>query len=234
MKSNLPLLRTLKVGVRTITISALVAGCLAISQVGGDGQVLLATGLDASDTLIGTGGVADAHWQVSEQAGGTGAAVTVYPNNADWFSGWLANGGNSDWVARDANTSNNGPAPYTFFTQFDLTGFDPTSAEMFGSWAIDDAGTLRLNGNILSNVGGGNWGSLTNFSVFPNSPFFLPGLNTLSITITSADQSFEAVRLQGALFANAAVPNGTPEPGSLALFAGVAAAGVGIVLRRRA
>ena len=72
--------------------------------------------------------------------------------------------------------------------------------------------------------------ALLNFSV---SSGFLPGLNTLSMTITSDDDFLEAVRLQGELFANVQAPNGTPEPGTLALFGGLTVTGLGFAIKRR-
>lgn len=177
--------------------------------------VNLATGLDASNTLISSGGQSDAHWTVSEQTGGTGAAQTVFPNNADWFGGWASNGPNSDWITRNANVNNNGPAPYTFTRTFDLTGLDPSTASITGSWAIDDMGTLDLNGHPISVLLAGAWGGLTVFAVPMGSPFFNSGLNSLNITITLDDQNLEGVRLEGTLSANPSTATVTPLPSSV-------------------
>ena len=72
----------------------------------------LATGLDAANNLIATGGVPDAHWNVNQPTGPPAPAQTVYPNNPDWFGGWVGNGPNSTWIARDANTPANGLGTY--------------------------------------------------------------------------------------------------------------------------
>ncbi len=56
----------------------------------------LATGLDAANNLLATGGQSDAHWTVDQPTGGQGPAQTVFPNNADWYGGWASNGPNSD------------------------------------------------------------------------------------------------------------------------------------------
>lgn len=179
----------------------------------------VSTGLDATNTLITTGGTADAHWIVQESAGGTGAAQVVEapenPNN-DWYVGWVADGPDSAWIARDASVVDNGPAPYTFSTTFDLSGYDPTTAALSGSWAVDDAGTLMLNGHQLGTLASGAWGALTSFSA--SSPDFISGVNTLSITITSGDDFLEGARLQGAVTASPLdPPPSVPEPGSFAL-----------------
>ncbi len=183
----------------TLGLAALPALCATIN---------LSTGLNASNTLITTGAQPDAYWTVSEQAGGNGPAQTVYPNNADWYSGWLANGPNSDWIARNANVTNNGAAPYTFTRTFDLTGYNLATVSLSGAWAIDDQGTLNLNGTPISTLGSGAWGALTTFSA---STGFIAGVNTLSMTITADDQFLEAVRLDGTLTGQLG-GTATPEP----------------------
>jgi len=190
------------------------------------GTLNLSTGLDASNNLITSGGLSDAHWTVNEQAGGTGAAQTVYPGNADWYGGWLDDGPNSDWIARDASISNNGPAPYTFQVTFSLA--DTTGASLSGSWAVDDSGTIDLNGNQIGSLGSGAWGGLT--SVSDNS-HFVTGLNTLSITISSDDEFLEAVRFEGSVTGDLGSP-AVPEPASMVLLAGGMLA-IAVAKRRR-
>jgi len=144
---------------------------LLLAASGFAGTINLATGLDSSGNLIGSGGQNDANWTV-QQIGGTGPAQTVFPGNADWFGGWAPNGPNSDWIARDANNCCNGPAPYSFSRIFNLSSGDVSNVSISGSWAIDDQGTLSLNGNTIATLGNGQWGSLSAFS--PHfSPAFL-------------------------------------------------------------
>lgn len=189
----------------------------------------LSTGLDASNNLIATGGVNDAHWTVTTDPtfSPTGIPQTVFPNNADWFGGWLANGPNSDWIARNANVTDNGPSPYTFTRTFDLTGFNVSTASLSGAWAVDDTGTLSLNGHLLSTLGSGAWGALTAFSDTGASGDFVQGINTLTMTITSNDRFLEAVRLDGSLTVRA-----VPEPSSFGLI-GVGGTGIALAARRR-
>ena len=101
--------------------------------------------------------------------------------------------------SRNANLANNGAAPYSFYRTFDLTGYNLATVTLSGGWAVDDAGTLNLNGHQIASLGGGNAGALNNFSIAAGSPFLNPGLNTLSITITSDDQSLEGVRFEGSV-----------------------------------
>jgi hypothetical protein len=76
-------------------------------------SINVSTGLNSSNAVISSGGVNDAHWTVTTDAtfSPTGIPQTVFPNNSDWFSGWQVYGTGSDWIARNANVTDNGPAP---------------------------------------------------------------------------------------------------------------------------
>ena len=164
---------------------------------GGTLPINLATGLNASNTLITAGGTQDGHWIVDQQGGGTAPAEVVASNNADYFGSWVANGPNSAWIARKASTGQQGSAPYAFTRTFDLTGIDLTTVSISGSWAIDDTGTLSLNGNQISTASAQY--SLKAFSVPVGSAFFKPGVNSLTITMTSSDNNMDGVRLEGSV-----------------------------------
>jgi hypothetical protein len=183
------------------------------------------------NAVITTGGVTDAHWTATTDPtyDPTGIAQTVFPNNADWYSGWLANDSNSDWIARNANVTNNGPAPYSFTTTFSLTGVMLSTVVLSGGFAIDDVGTLSLNGIQISSVPSGDWGALTAFSVSGSSGDFVQGLNTLTLTITSDDEYLEGVRLTGTVTGSV-----VPEPATIisTLIGGVMVVGYGRLRRK--
>ena len=211
---------------RRFVVACAAMAVLFVAQVA-RGEVIanVSTGLDASNDLINVNGQSDAHWTVDQIAGGTAAAQAVMSSGADFFHGgggnpaWLDNGPNSDWIARNANTSANGAAPYTFYCTFDLTGYDLTTASIAGLWAIDDSGDVSLNGNLLLSLpgeNGQNWGAFHSFSVSAGSPYFNQGLNTLTITMTTSDNAWEAARLEGTVTGNA-----IPEPATAALLAAV-------------
>jgi len=197
-----------------------VLAVIAMGQVSG-ATINLATGLDTSNSLLTTNGVADAHWTVRET--GDSAQVNT-PLSPNWYSGWIANGPNSAWISRNAGTLNNDENIYDF--TFDLTGYNLSTVSMLGSWTIDDQGTLKLNGNLIDSLGIGQWNALHSFSV-TDSSLFNQGMNTLSIDITWADNAKDAVRLEGLV-------SGTqvPEPTSLVLWAGLGVMGL-IAARRR-
>jgi hypothetical protein len=149
--------------------------------------------------LIATGGQPDANWTVQEANGTIGAAQTVFPNNADWWGFWPANGPTSDWIARNASTEFQGTAPpYTFITTFDLTGYNLAAVSLSGIWDVDDTGSLALNGHVLDiETAPYMNGGPSTFYVPAGSSDFQPGLNTLTITINTSDNFFEGVRLDG-------------------------------------
>jgi hypothetical protein len=190
----------------------------------------LATGLDATDTRITTGGEADAHWTVDQAAGGTAAAQATLETSANFYQFWAASGPASDWIARTAAVASNGLGSYTFSRSFDLTGYDLSTVAISGSWAIDDSGTLGLNSNTLASLGNGVWSGLTPFSVATGSAFFNQGINTLTVTIDAGtnDNQFEAVRLKGAVTGDVSA---APEPSTLALMLGVS--GIAFAARRK-
>jgi hypothetical protein len=96
-----------------------------------------------------------------------------------------------------------------------------------GSWAIDDEGTLYLNGNLLGSLGDGCWESLTAFSA-PSSDF-VAGENTLSIVGGATDNWVEGVRLEGDV-------TGVPLPDAVSTFGllGVVLAGLAGLRRKLA
>jgi hypothetical protein len=198
------------------TYTKLILTCAALTLTTASAQaalVNLSTGLDASNTLITIGNTPDAHWTVDQIAGGTAPARVVTAADADGaFIGsiWAADGPSSNWIAIDATTTANdpfAPLPYSYYRTFTLTPSDLATATISGVWGIDDGGDLKLNGNIVSSLLN-DYTASTPFLVPSGSSFFVPGLNTLTITMNFSDNAYEAVRLRGAL---------TPEPSTLAL-----------------
>jgi len=183
---------------------------------------LFNTGTDASNVaLVGGNGVTDPHYAVlSSTIGGvaTGVQAVTYLNGA-----YAANDANSRWISHSANGSP-GNGTTTFRLSFDLTGLDPTTAAISGSWGADNSGRIFLNG-VDTGVTRIGFNTLAAFSI---NTGFAAGVNTLDFAITDSGPPL-GFRVDD--FAGTADPRvEVPAPAALALF-GLGL--VGIALRRR-
>jgi hypothetical protein len=102
---------------------------------------------------------------------------------------------------------------------FDLSGFDPGSTTLSGSWAADNFGSILLNGStptgtgtlVLSGYPISNFESFHNFTITGG---FLVGINTLDFVITDGG-------VPGGLnVTNLVATSAVPEPSSLVLLLG--------------
>lgn len=100
---------------------------------------------------------------------------------------WLANSATSRWIGPAENqgypsgAANHAAGDYVYRLSFNLTGFDPATAQITGSWAADNSGSaLRLNGTVTANTTPG-YSGLTTFSIASG---FIAGINTLDFVVT--------------------------------------------------
>ena len=170
----------------------------------------VSTGFNASGQRISTNNTADANWSVYPLAsepsestfappatGTPQALLTVGPGDAGWYSGWTANGPNSDWVNINPN-STTGNTYGLYYTTFNISGPSvPTNLCLVGSMGIDDNGLLAINGTaIMGNIS--SIYSLTPLNI-PISSYLVTGANTLALGWGSTDNSDEAFRLQAVI-----------------------------------
>ena len=209
------------------------AGAIAIGLAIGAahaGTLNLATGLDSMGQLQTTGDALDANWQVLGGANPlmTPNAYVVGANSADqgFCCGWIANRPDSSWIAANPDDLY-GNGYMTFIRTFWVS--TPGTASIVGAWTIDDAGTLALNGNALSNLPFDSWSSLHPFSTVPSD--FVYGWNTLVMAVTYSDIDRDGGRLQGTLI-NTSVPT-IPETSTWAMML-LGFAGLGYVGYRKA
>ena len=154
-----------------------------------------ATGQDSSGNIQGTGGALDANWVESGDLTpiNPGSSYVVAPGNADWWSGssdwsgWVANGSNSSWIAPDPGNANNS-GQFSISYHFDLTGFNLNTA-VFSHlmWGIDDSGYVLLNGHTISTLDfgsrPGNWSAL--YALTASRSDLVNGINTLTVVDTN-------------------------------------------------
>jgi hypothetical protein len=191
--------------------------------------VLHGTGFDSSGNPLVSGAV-DGNWGLSGGFTGSNQAFFIAPGNPNWFTGAGADGpyanntnvatfSGSGWISNNATSSFNGPAPYTFSMQFDLSAFDVNTVSIAGLWAIADGGTLDINGNLVSDLSAfvsSNWESLHPFSIV-NTSWLNPGINTINLTEIQTNQVFAAARFEASV-TGTLIGNSVPEPATLGLF----------------
>jgi hypothetical protein len=112
---------------------------------------------------------ADPHYTVFPAGGTQTPAFTV---NSSALAGplraYVPDGPNSEWISPD-KTGNAVPVSpvlsrsgfYDYETTFDLTGENASTAELMGDWAVDNEGTIWLNGQPVDASSGGVIGTNT-------------------------------------------------------------------------
>ncbi len=177
---------------------------------------LFNTGVDNSGVTLAAGAV-DPHYTliVSPDPAYPGPnAVVAFPI-ANGF--WLANNATSQWIAPampQGYPSGGTPHPdgiYTYRLSFDLTGFDLATVNVTGGCAMDNTGTISLNGvSIGTNVG--SYNPLTSFSI---NQGFVAGVNHLDFLVTNyaaGGSNPTGVRVQG--LSGTGVTNASGVPGA--------------------
>ncbi len=164
---------------------------------------LYTTGVDDSNSVLALG-ANDPHYSVL----GSPASVLTSPNSA-----WVPNDGSSQWIWDTPHGTR------TFRTTFDLTGFDPATASLAGTWAMDDFGLdILLNGvstgNQVTHVSG-----FSMFRGFTIPSGFVSGTNPLAFVIEDSGGAygFRVGALSGTAKSTTPTTSSVPEPGSLAL-----------------
>jgi len=170
---------------------------------------LFNTGVAAGGALLG-GSTTDPHYTLSASADASYPGPNAVTVNSVWPlapGAWLANGPASAWIAPRADQSaGNAPGTYTYRTTFDLTGYDPATASIAGSVAVDDSLTdIRLNGHSVGTVSAG-FGSLTGFTIVAGSTNFVAGSNTLDFVVFNNGTGNNPTGLRVEMAGTVAVP----------------------------
>jgi hypothetical protein len=168
--------------------------------------------------------VTDTHYTVTNPSNVTSQA-TATRNRA-----WAINTTTSAWIGPVNGAATGAPGSYVYTTTFDLTGFDPNSANITGTWWADNTGTkIRLNSTDLAlTTPGFSQASASRFNITSG---FIAGANTLSFFVTNTTNAPSPTGLQVELSGNADLAStAVPEPSELL---GTTLAFGSIVLLRR-
>lgn len=241
---------------RILAATALVAALgLATTVAQANPIAIYNTGTAASGSGLATAGAADPHWTMCSTTPTTTApsspcaTTPVSATVVNQQPGVWATNAASQWIGPKANESTGAggtdPAGYYIYqTTFDLTGLIPGTAQLSGSFAVDNCVTaVFVNGTNVgianpsasSNCGiSTNLTSFLNFSIGPGSGF-INGINTLTFVMQNGAGASGNPSGLNVLVSGTAEPSlSVPEPAPLGLF-GLGLLGLGgMWLRRRA
>jgi len=179
-----------------------------------DSISLFNTGVDSSGVPL-AGGSDDTHWTIVSGPGVTSPAPAVVVTNQSPF-GSYAQDPNSAWIWVKASGAAGINSPYTLRMTFDLTGLNPNTAMISGSWGADNNGMILLNGSTPSGTGtlslsGTDGSNFASFHSFTITGGFVAGVNTLDFVVTDTGNP-------GGLNVNSLVGTAVvPEPSAIAL-----------------
>jgi hypothetical protein len=176
-----------------------------------DSISLFNTGVNSSGVPLPLGSN-DAHWSIISGPGITSPAPAVVVNNQSY-----AQNSNSAWIWVNASGNAGVNSPYTIRETFNLTGENPNTAMISGTWGADNNGMILLNGSTPSGTGTlalsdsdlSNFGSFHSFTITGG---FVAGVNTLDFVVTDTGNP-------GALNVNSLIGtvSSVPEPSAITL-----------------
>lgn len=200
---------------RATAAAALLAGAAA-GRAWADDVPVFDTGVDGAGNVLAPG-TADPHWSIVQVPAGSSfrppaPAVVAWPHPAYLANDPVGRPGSS-WIAPSQDTDGfHAPGTYVYRTTFDLTGLDPSTASLAGSFATDNSVQDVLVNGVSLGVSGGSFQGF--FVSFTATSGFQDGVNTLDVLVLNAGGSANPhglrVRIDGT--ADPAVPADTTAP----------------------
>jgi hypothetical protein len=188
---------------------------------------LFATGVDGSNTLLGSNTV-DSHYVVTASSLGaayTGNAYTVKSQAIP--NGWTPNLTGARWIVGERSGGGDGNNPSRAAGTFDytLTFTMPTGAQLAtvsinGSGAADDSATIFVNGVLVSGQSITSASATNSFTLDGTNAAFAAGSNTIVFRVNNTSSSDTGLFI-GGLSGTVVVPEVgayLPVVGALAFF----------------
>lgn len=196
---------TIDVGDGSYTVGGPATGMLTIRDNEPVPLRLFTTGVDDSGAALADGAT-DPHYTLSAAGGLAGSARVV---TADGYpiGPWVGNDPLSRWIAPALTDTDGNAAPgdYVFETTVDLTGLNPATARITGTWASDNTARILLNGaeTGIALTAEQSFRGLTPFRLASG---FVAGVNTISFVVTNAGTSPNPTGLRVASLTGTALP----------------------------
>jgi hypothetical protein len=138
--------------------------------------------------LVNTGTVTSGSIDTNYALNGTGFGYVSSNGTFPLAGDWMANTTVSKWITPSLNQGDSFDATsngtYSWKLNFDLTGFNASTASFSGQFAADNSAIVKLNGVQLGTSGG-----FRNFSAFSAASGFNSGANTLEFVVTNLAQN---------------------------------------------
>jgi len=146
------------------------------------------TGVDNNGDALGDE-VEDPHWTLTTSADPSYDGPETYTvDSDDWPlpDVWMANTSDSMWICPRQDATQIEDGAYVYELEFDLTGYDPDTAEIDGKFASDDSvSNVKLNG-VSKNITGSGFGDWDDCDITSS---FQSGTNTLEFFVTNGGSS---------------------------------------------
>ncbi len=197
-------------------VTAIAAGFVLTAVLGASPITVHNTGVNGADVVQPVGTTTSFWPLLSKPAGATetlGGAPTRYFNGA-----YYADNALSGWVSPGASGGTAGVGGiYTYELLVDLTGLNPASAVISGTFGTDNSGSIFVNGNAAAaTTGSSSFGAPTNFTL---SSGFIAGINAIEVSVNNQGDP-TAFRVQFSSATADPVSTGAPEPAAMTLLGG--------------